>query len=69
MLSRSNTTFRIGHITTIADNLKSQIEHLLTWGELTEEERGMFTRAANAADIAVARMRKLDFGKVHADWL
>lgn len=58
-IDRANTAQRIGRTTTLADDLRNQIDHLLTWCEITPEERDAFTRAANAADMVVHRMRLL----------
>lgn len=70
MLTRTQTAQRIGAAITLADNLRESVDHLLTWGELTDSERGFFTRAANAADLAVYRLRLLEDGhKVSTEWL
>ena len=40
-----------------ADNLRNSIDSLLTWGQLTWEERGELTQAANAAELAAGCLR------------
>jgi hypothetical protein len=52
------------HVTKLIDNAltsmesaRASVDHLLTWVELTPEQRDRYTRAANALEIAYCRAR------------
>jgi hypothetical protein len=57
MLTREQTTYRIAALRRSMESAERQLNTLLTWGELTTEERDRLTRAANAAEFALFRVR------------
>lgn len=57
IFSKKQTDADIKDTLFYAEKLQEKVERLLSWGDLTDAERGELTQACNAAELAAACLR------------